>query len=96
MNVDNNIFDFSYTLAFRDATMRNAYPSYEGEPDEHYHKRKQRVLKESKEKVRTYIKDIFEGNKPNPIDTIKNICNEQYNFTFGNAQKLVNMTVVSY
>lgn len=48
----------------------------------------------SKENVRKYINDIFadKGLKPNPVETIQSICNDEYDFTFGNAQKLVNMT----
>ena len=79
-------------MAFRDATMRNAYARHEAEDDYHYHKRKQMVMDQAKEPVYKYIKGIFEGKYPNPIETITDICKEQYNFTFGNAQKLVNMT----
>ena len=94
MNTDDKIFEFAYKMAFRDATMRNAYPRREGEDDMPYHRRKQKVMELSKETVRKYINDIFADKelKPNPVETILSICNDDYDFTFGNAQKLVNMT----
>ena len=92
MNIDDKIFAFAYTMAFRDATMRNAFLRHEGEDDIHYHSRKQKVMDLSREPVRKYISGIFYDKKPDPIKTIISICNEQYGFTFGNAQKLVNMT----
>mgnify|MGYP006988845061 CR=1 FL=1 len=90
--IDNKIFNFAYYMAFRDATMRNAYPRFDGEDDDHYHKRKQRVAEESKDAVQKYIEAIFDNKQPDPRTVICGICDESYGFTFGNAQKLVNMT----
>ena len=87
--LDDDVFDFIYNAAMNDAVMQNAY---KGE--------KQVVLKNDKAriKVREYIDGILfpkENSKKDFYDTadavISAIGNKE--FTFGNAQKLINMTV---
>lgn len=90
--IQDSVFSFAYTMAFRDATMRNAFQRRDGEDDDHFHKRKQNIQKKSMEIVRNYIDQIFAEKYPNSIETIITICDENNGFTFGNAQKLVNMT----
>lgn len=92
--VDEKIFSFAYKMAFRDATMRKAFPRLDGENSDDFSKRKYDVMDIAKQPVQEYIKKIFAGAHPNPLKTITTICERtnQLNFSFGNAQKLVNMT----
>lgn len=92
------IFDFAYMMAFRDATMRNAFKRFSAEQNDDgmYHERKQRVKAASRGIVKSYIDEILDADidSPDPIATIIGVCEkmERDGFTFGNAQKLVNMT----
>ena len=100
MNVDDKIFDFAYKMAFHDATMRNAFPRREDEKndDNKLKLRKEEIKKRSKSIVQDYIDAIMKADgqdKLNPLEVIKSLCDEENTakgFTFGNAQKLVNMT----
>lgn len=89
--IDDKIFNFAYSMAFRDATLRNAFQRWEGEDDDHYHERKKIVAEKSKIAVQKYIEAIFNNDQPDPSSVIKSVANEAHGFTFGNAQKLVNM-----
>ncbi len=95
--IDSSIFDFAFKMAFRDATMRNAFKR-DGAA-ENLTETKTYLSDNLKPIVREYIDSIFEGNHPQPIDYILRISNADNcelnlngRFTFGNAQKLVNMT----
>lgn len=87
--IDDSIFDFVYEIALRDATMRSAYVG----PHENLIKGEhaQRV----KKYINEYISNILNGNYPNFYETESIVEKEleQYNFSFGNCQKLINMTV---
>ena len=111
MEINDKIFGFAYMMAFRDATMRNAFPrsrcadsenikSIESNQlDEVFHKKKKLIKDYSESIVRDYIDDILSGKNPDTLAVIKSLCSEENaevitsnGFTFGNAQKLVNMT----
>lgn len=89
------LFDFTYEMAYRDATMRKAFPKG-GDSDEAFRERKENSKVAAKQIVNKYINTIFDENssRSNTIDTIVDVCKvtTKYGFTFGNAQKLVNMT----
>lgn len=109
MIVDDKIFDFIYTIAMRDATLQKAYEligykTSKGakKPDDY----KKEVLLQNnvaKDIIREYIDNIIAGNNPNFYDVEKDveksfdsfIKGKKYlsSFTFGNCQKLINMTV---
>ena len=86
-------------MAFRDATMRNAFlRRSNAESDEAFHERKKSIKLHSEQTVRAYINAIMSGSNQesfDPFNTNKTLCDE-YNtnlgFSFGNVQKLVNMT----
>lgn len=80
------IFDFVYDMAFNDATMRKAYINSKSN--------KKEAKKQAKKHVNDYLDEIFHGNQPDPFVFITRVVNEtsKYGFTYGNAQKLVNMT----
>jgi len=91
-SINDYIFDFVYRSAMNDATMQNAYT---GSKDE--------LLKNPKAKniVRAYINSIFSSDAEQNVFNYDfyNIANELKNefidypdFTFGNIQKLINMT----
>ena len=109
MIVDDKIFDFIYTIAMRDATLQKAYEligykTSKGakKPDDY---KKEELLQNStaKDIIREYIDNIIAGNNPNFYDVEKDveksfdsfIEGKKYlsSFTFGNCQKLINMTV---
>ncbi len=107
--IDDKIFEFAFKMAFRDATLRRAFPRLKDEQiedveyekskclkDVKYNKRKEKCRNASKSLVKDYIVKIFDTNNPIPdaLKTIEEVCKntESYMFTFGNAQKLVNMT----
>ncbi|SEA56724.1 hypothetical protein SAMN05216349_11725 [Oribacterium sp. KHPX15] len=96
MNIDDKTFDFAYIMAFRDATMRNAFPRHSDEKDNDFHTRKRRIKNHSKPIVKNYIDAIMkDDNQMVPFTVINRLCdrdNTDQGFTFGNAQKLVNMT----
>ncbi len=96
-SIDKKIFNFAYTMAFRDATMRNAFPRKLDESDDSLHTRKDEIKAHSEELVRNYIDALidFDVERPNPEEFIIDLCdgyNTDRGFTFGNAQKLMNMT----
>ena len=93
MDLDEKIFNFAYEFALRDATLQNAYT---GSLD---------VLRknaEAKRILRSYIDTIFAGNANDGLfwETAQRIeasfaeflDGRQPRFTFGNTQKLINMT----
>lgn len=93
MCVQNNIFDFVYIMALRDATMRKAY---EGNTKHLFRKDEPKLL------VEDYAKKVLAGvfiNQKEADDstyeTIQNLASgfSEKEFTFGNAQKLLNMTM---
>ncbi len=93
--IQDTVFDFAYETAFRDATMRKAFPKYD-DNDELFHNRKENAKVDARKFVRDYIDAIFNDKNSDflVIGTINAVCEatEKYKFTFGNAQKLVNMT----
>lgn len=85
--MDDYIFDFIYRMALNDATMQKAYMDS-----------KEELLKNCvgmKECVKDYIRNVLDGNNPDFDKAIENVLCAAVayrNFTFGNAQKLINMT----
>lgn len=85
-NLDDLIFNFAYHMAMNDATMQKA------------NKGKKRDIESNesvKDAVRKYITDIFDGKKYSFCDTADNVrkaVGDDKLFTFGNIQKLINMT----
>ena len=83
------IFDFVYNMAMNDATMRNAYSDD-----------KEEVLDKCtamKYEVKKYIDAIYDAKHPLFYDTASIILEsgelDQFSdFTFGNVQKVINMT----
>ncbi len=94
--IDDAIFDFAYTLAMRDATNRTAYQPKEN--DELSITRSQlKHLAEPKKCVREYLDAIFNKEESKKSNDLFDECEKQVEeripgFTFGNAQKLINMT----
>ena len=88
-------FKFAYDMAFKDSTLRNAFVKKDkSETDLEFQNRKQYIKENAYCIVKKYIDDIFAKKHPDPIIPIKMIA-EKFSvngFTFGNAQKLVNMT----
>lgn len=94
-DVRNKLFEFAYTMAFQDATLRNAFQKWDDESEDSFHERKKTIKTNSREYVKNYIDRVFSGNIKDSSDVLKTIekcCNSNLGFTFGNAQKLVNMT----
>lgn len=96
-NMNDKIFEFAYELALRDATIRTAY---EGDKD------KLRENKIATTELKGYIDGIINGN-PIEFDEVAEKIEESFKedyvlrkkdskkpaaFTFGNTQKLINMT----
>ena len=93
-NIDDEIFKFAYTMAFRDATARKAFKKLNMD-DVAFRQKKKDIKDASMRKVKTYIDRICAGEVREfsaLTDVILSVCDENHNFTFGNAQKLVNMT----
>ncbi len=89
------LFEFAFTMAFQDATLRNAFQKWDDESEDSFHERKKTIKDNSREHVKKYVDSIFSGNIKETSDvlaTIEKCCNSNLGFTFGNAQKLVNMT----
>ncbi len=110
MNINDQIFDFIYTIAMRDATQQKAYELKTAELTDEQKKsdeyKKELLLKnyEAKRIVREYIDDIIAGNNPcfyaveGKLERSFEAFVEEHKdyltkFTFGNCQKLINMTV---
>lgn len=99
--VDEDIFKFAYRMALDDATAQQAYKG-RGEGS----KTKLRECRKARKAVEVYIEEIFdEGKQPNFAKAAKDVMdafkaflsedseeNDDAKFTFGNAQKLINMT----
>ena len=87
--IQEEIFNFIYAMALRDATLQKAY---EGE------KAPLLDVSGAKKSTREYIDNLLCGKKTDFYSTVADI-QESFrgkgykNFTFGNAQKLLNMTV---
>lgn len=94
---DEKIFDFAYLMALRDATVQQAFPSSG--------KGSKKLLfqcTEAREVLSSYIESIFAG-RPKDFYVVESKVEEAFNaflkmhgssahFTFGNAQKLINMS----
>ncbi len=101
VSIDDKIFEFIFQMAFRDATMRKAFPKRPGELDDDYSDRKNRIKNNVlvRKIIRQYLSDIVDGNDNDKDDicyqVIEEICKfaELDGFQYGNAQKLVNMVV---
>lgn len=96
MIVDDKVFDFIYTIAMRDATLQQAFDLTKSGLT-----KKSDLLNctAAKKYVRKYIDDIIAG-KNTSFDTVEKDVETAFgqfipgkNFTFGNCQKLINMTV---
>ena len=93
-DIHTKIFDFAYGAGLHDATAQRAF---EGE------KKYLRECESAKKIVKEYIDAVIDGNKVDFYDTARKIekCyndyikskNKEHKFTFGNTQKLINMTV---
>lgn len=96
-DLDEKIFDFAYLMALRDATVQQAFPS-SGKGS------KKLLIKctEAREALSSYIESIFAG-RPEDFYEVESKVEESFNaflkmhgssahFTFGNAQKLINMS----
>lgn len=109
MIVDDKVFEFIYTIAMRDATQQKAYNliGYKAtkdakKPDDY----KKEVLLQNnvaKDIIREYIDNIISGNNPD-FYIVEKAVEDSFSvfiqgktylspFTFGNCQKLINMTV---
>ena len=87
MLIDHYIFEFAYENAMRDATLRTAYNG---------DKNKLRKNTKSKELIKEYIDMIIKGETPcfySAEKIVENSFSKNEPFTFGNTQKLINMTV---
>lgn len=80
------IFDFAYNEALNDATLQKAYEGSKKTIEDNV---------KARSVVNTYINQILEGANPDFWEAAKNVgaCIPDTNFTFGNIQKLINMTV---
>ena len=85
MHTDCKIFDFVYEMAMRDATMRSAFSG---------DRKNIRQNLQAKNAVQKYIDDILTGKDYSFYETEAVVENalSQYGFSFGNCQKLINMT----
>lgn len=83
--VDYRIFDFVYEMAMRDATMRTAFLG---------DRKNIRQNLQAKNAVHRYIDNILSGNEYDFYETESVVENalSKYGFSFGNCQKLINMT----
>ena len=90
MNViQEKMFDFIYTMSLRDSILRNAYKFPKKELFNNNH---------AKNLLRNYLNKVLEG-QPFCFNDIERAIETSFlnflgnnNFTFGNSQKLVNMT----
>lgn len=98
VSVDDKIFDFVYEMAMRDATMQMAYKVNKGE-----NKSAPKKCKGAKAIIRDYIDSLLNDTADNFFyeveDKFEKTINEEMGnpqppkFTFGNCQKVINMTV---
>lgn len=95
--VRNEIFNFVYDIALRDATMRTAYPW--SKDDEKRKEQRSKIFECDKAKKLTkhYIDSLLSVRNPcfyDTVDEIRNAFKENGadQFSFGNTQKLINMT----
>lgn len=91
------LYEFAYKMAFRDATMRNAFRRLDDEEESHFKAIKEEMRNNYVDYVKEYIEAIFREQYPQPLEYIEKISNpglvnHNERFTFGNAQKLINMT----
>lgn len=94
--LDDKVFEFAYRMALDDATRQNAYRGRG--------KNSKTVLRkctEARSRVKSYIDDVIAGKRPEFEKAERDIeeAFERFSlkdpgvrFTFGNAQKLLNMT----
>lgn len=85
-DINDCIFDFIYGMAMNDATRQKAYLGS-----------KDNLLDvvEAKKHVKEYIESIYNGRYPcfyRVVDSLKKDFEKYTEFSFGNIQKLVNMT----
>lgn len=82
-NLHESIFNFAYHEALHDATLQKAYVG-----------KKEDISYDARDVVRRYINNILEGNQPDFMVTAQEVNKavNDTNFTFGNIQKLINMT----
>ena len=95
--IQDKIFEFIYGAGLHDATAQRAYPCHKGE------EKQLKNNKEAVEIVKGYVDNIIKGTPDDFYDIAMRLVNsfnmfEKTNgmkelFTFGNAQKLINITV---
>ena len=96
IEMNDKIFQFIFKMAFNDATMRKAFPK---RPDEsELSSIKQKIQSQVEDYIRGYLNNIIDG-KINSNETSNIIIkvdeagkDADERFSFGNAQKLVNMS----
>lgn len=91
-NVEDHLFDFVYNMALRDAVMQKAY----GGEKKHLGN-----CVKAKARIKEYIDSILDNNQPD-FNTVAEDVEKAFadfhktqngaQFTFGNTQKLINMT----
>lgn len=90
--IDDCLFDFAYKMALRDAVLQKAYEDEKKHLEENY---------AAKNIIKKYIKSIFDNKQPEFKRISKEVeesfeefhKGKQYaQFSFGNTQKLINMT----
>lgn len=62
ISISDSILDFTYTLAFRDATLQKSFQKWDDELEESFHERKKRIKCELKSIVHGYIDRVFDGD----------------------------------
>ena len=87
MEIKKAIFDFAFGEALVDAT-RRAYAPKNKDHNKEY------IRSKSRDSVEKYINSILNFKEVSLEETAKEICDKvgEKAFTFGNAQKLINMT----
>ena len=87
-DMDDYIFDFVYSMAMTDATKRTDSATFIESLLENT---------DAKGMVKEHLRNILNNESEDVITVIENVANSLHNnensFSFGNAQKLVNMTV---
>ena len=92
------MFNFAYSLSFKDATIRKAFSKKQDEEYKDFHSIKCSLKEGLYDDVKTYISYIFDGkaNLGTCDEFIIKTCTEAEriddSFSYGNAQKLINMT----
>lgn len=95
VKIDEEVFSFVYEMAMRDATLQMAYKGEKSAP---------KKCEDAKKIIRKYIDSLLNDDAPDFYEVEKDFeerINEElkqhgansFSFTFGNCQKVINMTV---